>query len=135
MKSKLEREPYGTDTAGAEAPVIPEKGLGFAREDAGQGDGGVQHPPLRVRNVAHNASDGGTGRGRGGSARSSSGLPSCRAPDEAFAEARVYVGYQEAVTDYLADRLRLKRALKQLLQRTLTAEKGAEDKKKGPSAR
>jgi len=47
----------------------------------------------------------------------------------------VYVGYQEAVTDYLADRLRLKRALKQLLQRTLTAEKGAEDKKKGPSAR
>lgn len=66
--------------------------------------------------------------------REKSGLPSCRAPAEAFAEARVYAGYQEAVTDYLADRLLLKRALKQLLQRTLSPRKGAKDKKKGPSS-
>ena len=45
-----------------------------------------------------------------------SSLPSSRGPAGALGEAWVQTRYQEAVTDCLADRLRLKTALKQLLR-------------------
>jgi len=48
--------------------------------------------------------------------REASRLPSCRCSTRAFAEAPVHARYPEAVTDFLADRLRLKTALKQLLR-------------------
>ena len=48
--------------------------------------------------------------------REMSRLPSCRCSAGAFAEAPVHARYRESVTDYLADRLRLKTALKQLLR-------------------
>jgi hypothetical protein len=44
----------------------------------------------------------------------------CRASAGAFARARVHARYQDAVAGYLADRLQLKTALHQLLQRTLS---------------
>ena len=48
--------------------------------------------------------------------RETSRLPSYRCSTGAFAEAPVHAQYREAVTDYLADRLRLKTALNQFLR-------------------